>query len=75
MGEVGMSKDWMICRWRWVSLKGAVGVGKLRIRPFDDPGVLRSLRDNIRRVRRPRAAEIVVESLLGRPARITEVAL
>lgn len=43
-------------------------------RPFDDPAVLKGLRDNIRRVRRPRAAEVVVESLLGKPARIFEVA-
>ena len=43
-------------------------------RPFDDPTVLRILRDNIRRVRRPRAAEVIVESLLGRPARIAEAA-
>jgi processive 1,2-diacylglycerol beta-glucosyltransferase len=43
-------------------------------RPFDNPAVLRTLRENIRRVRRPRAAEVVVESLLGQPARITEVA-
>ncbi|MBI4588991.1 MAG: glycosyltransferase [Candidatus Rokubacteria bacterium] len=43
-------------------------------RPFDDPPVLKSLRDNIRRVRRPRAAEAVVEALLGRPARIAKIA-
>jgi processive 1,2-diacylglycerol beta-glucosyltransferase len=43
-------------------------------RPFDDPGVWRSLRDNLRRLRRPRAAETVVESLLRRPAEITGVA-
>ena len=43
-------------------------------RPFDAPEALRGLRDKIRRVRKPRAAEVVVESLLGRPARITEVA-
>ena len=43
-------------------------------RPFDDLAVLGGLRDNIRRVCRPRAADVIVESLLGRPARITEVA-
>ncbi len=43
-------------------------------RPFDDPAVLRSLRENLRRVRRPRAAEMVVESLLLSPARIAEIA-
>ncbi len=43
-------------------------------RPFGDPAVLKGLRDNIRRVRRPRAAETVVEALLKRPARVTGVA-
>lgn len=43
-------------------------------RPFDDPAVLRSLRDNLRRVRRPRAAEVAVESLLRPSARIAEIA-
>ncbi len=44
-------------------------------RPLDDPAVQRSLRDNIRRVRRPRASEIVVDALLGRPIRVTEIAV
>ncbi len=51
--------------------------GELReaiFRPLDDPSVLRSLRENIRRVRRPRAADAVVETLLGRPERVTEIA-
>ena len=43
-------------------------------RPFDDPSVFRSLRENIRRVRRPLAADLVVESLLGKPARLREAA-
>ncbi len=43
-------------------------------RPFDDPSVLRSLRENIRRVRHPLAADLVVESLLGKPARLREAA-
>jgi UDP-N-acetylglucosamine:LPS N-acetylglucosamine transferase len=43
-------------------------------RPFDDPSVLRSLRENIRRVRRPLASDLVVESLLGKPARLREAA-
>lgn len=43
-------------------------------RPFDDPSVLRSLRENIRRVRWPLAADLVVESLLGKPARLREAA-
>src|SRR5574337_910274 len=44
------------------------------LRPFDDPAVLKGLRDNVRRVRRPRATEIVVDSLLGWPARVAEAA-
>lgn len=43
-------------------------------RPFDDAGVLKSLHDNIRRQRRPRAAEAVAAALLGPPTRISEVA-
>lgn len=43
-------------------------------RPFDDPGVLLALRENIRRVRRPRAAESVVAAVLGRPVRLSEAA-
>ena len=43
-------------------------------RPFDDSSVFRSLRENIRRVGRPLAADLVVESLLGKPARLREAA-
>ncbi|MBI2553059.1 MAG: glycosyltransferase, partial [Candidatus Rokubacteria bacterium] len=51
--------------------------GELReaiFRPFDDPSVLRSLRENVRRARHPLAADLVVESLLGKPARLREAA-
>lgn len=43
-------------------------------RPFDDPRVLKSLRDNIRRTARPRAAETVVEGVLRQRVRISEIA-
>lgn len=51
--------------------------GELReaiFRSFDDASVLQSLRENIRRVRRPLAADLIVESLLGKPARLREAA-